>query len=266
MNNTTFFFTNKGSIVFFLIIILGFTNYAQEESFPYPEIDWATYFTLTQSNFDKEGDYFFHGSKFGLLPPYLNPYDSLETYVNNPEHPGHRFLGKLSNTQNIDFIKIFGPIGIPENNYYYDGLRLTHIRAVDELSNFYIMGLAEEEADIGTTGAYQENYNNNWSDPYDLYFPDFDTTITIESEQCDDAFIMKYDENGNNLWGSYYNGNQNIKQAYPTLSDDYIYLYGYTTSYEGIGTPGTYMSVCIVSSTQHLNRFFMQMLNAQHGM
>jgi len=251
-------------VVVFLFQLGCWNICAQEEDFPYPEIEWATYFVDGLGGFSKDGNLYFSGIK--PQDAYVNNgYDSLATYVSNPEHPGNLYFGKLGSNQDIEFVELYGaPWGDP-GNQPYSSLPI-EIEAVDQDGNFYIAGIAKTEVGLGTPGAYHENFYGNWTEPRDVYLPDLDITVPLPSEPCNDAFIVKYDKDGNKLWGSYYNGNQGMERVWLIAGGDYLYLHGTTSSYEGIASPGTYMTEWDDWSAQlNPRRAFVLKLNADDG-
>ncbi len=55
------------------------------------------------------------------------------------------------------------------------------------------------------------------------------------------AYLLKFNESGQRIWGTYYGGNFGVGYGYSLdLNQDYIYLAGSSTFEYGIGTPGTY--------------------------
>lgn len=58
-----------------------------------------------------------------------------------------------------------------------------------------------------------------------------------------DAFLQKYDSNGNLTWGTYYGGPDLDTWGFCAVDDDHVYLAGTTLSDTGIATPGAYQTI-----------------------
>src|SRR5690625_4335294 len=204
------------TITFFLIVQ---NNYAQEEEFPYAEIDWSSYMT---GYFDLDGNILTTGKTVESDDWQPRPYQFLEPFVSNPDADAYHYMAKISGNQDIEFVNLFGP-PIPENptSFYasFRGRILT-----DDLGNIYYTGNTATEEGIGTENGYHPNFHHNWSDPYEMYVPELDMWVTIPPFHLRDAFIMKFNPQGEKLWGSYYNGNQEVENQQPFVQGDYIYL------------------------------------------
>lgn len=93
----------------------------------------------------------------------------------------------------------------------------------DRNGNVYIGGFTTSETNISTPGVHQEVFHIHNS-----------ATIT-------DAFVMKYDGNGNKLWGTYYGGvDYDYLEALACDKNGNVYIGGRTLSADKIATAGTY--------------------------
>lgn len=250
-----------GAIILSLVFVAQ-DGLAQTSNFPYQQRDWATYMApISSAQFDNQGSEIFYGSD-NYLSYQINPYDSLAPYVSNPDYDSNYYLGKLNSDQTITFLKKVGQaLSLDTLAYNYLG----GLEAVDETGNMYLSGLTQASDGIATEGAYQSSFSNNWSDPYEVYYPELDITVTIPPELCKDVFIEKFNSEGEKIWGSYYNGNQDMQSISLIEQDGYLYLYGLTTSYEGIGTAGTYMSEWGDEIPHHIYRPFVMKIDANTG-
>src|SRR5690625_3767939 len=233
MNNSFF----KYLILLGFSILLPIKGQAQVEEFPFQR-DWATYLAPNGVFLDGEGSQIAGGIN-SYYSYQINPYDSLAPYISNPDYNSEFYMFKLKSNQTIDFVKKYGlPRSVDTLPFNYFG----GISTIDADGNVYVSGVTQAADGIATDGAYQSNYSNNWSDPYEVYIPEIDTTITMPLELCKDAFIEKYNSEGEKVWGSYYNGNKDIHSDIKVIwRNGLLYMIGLTTSYEGIATPGTYI-------------------------
>lgn len=252
----------KRSLLFIKLTIaflfIAQINYAQEEEFPYPVVDWASYMS---GQFDSNGNIIITGKTAEGDSWQPRPFQFLEPFVSNPDADAYHYMAKISADQNIEFVKLYGP-PVPENPTSFDAAFSVRT-LVDDMGNVYITGITAREEGIGTADGYQPDYHGNWSDPYELYIGG--QWITIPPEPCFDVYIMKFDSQGQKLWGSYYNGNQEMDTGQPFVHGDYIYLEGYTTSYEGITTPGTFISDWGSELPHQTRRRFLQKIDAETG-
>ncbi len=227
------------------ILLLVIQGYAQQ--FPY-EREWATYFA--RAVFDKQGNAI-------AVTTASNP--QLLPYVTNPENTGTLLLAKLNTNQTLAFAVKFG------TSSNSPGVMSNMSIDTDSQGNIYIFGETTATDGIGTTGAYQSEFNDNWSDPYDLYYPGMEDPITVPPSQCSDGFIMKFSPQGEKLWGTYFNGNKEVKQLKGKIVGDFIYVAGITTSYQGIATSGTYIPEWGDDVPTHEHRIFMTKIDTQTG-
>lgn len=123
------------------------------------------------------------------------------------------------------FVAVFDSVGVLNWCTYYGGSleeSTTHGNAVasDNFNNIYVVGSTQSGNNIATPNSYQSQGPTGGT--YD-------------------AFIVKFDEFGNRIWGTYYGGQQR-DEAYVVSADNLgnIYIGGRTTSVSGISTPGAY--------------------------
>jgi|GEM_PF-1801497 len=250
----------SGLFLTIAFLLIAQINYAQEEEFPYLVVDWASYMS---GQFDSNGNIIITGKTAEGDSWQPRPFQFLEPFVSNPDADAYHYMAKISADQDIMFVNLFGP-PIPENptSFYaqFYGRILT-----DDSGNIYYTGNTTTEEGIGTEDGYHPNFHNNWSDPYEMYVPGLDDWVTIPPVHLQDAFIMKFNPQGQKLWGSYYNGNQEMDSRQPFVHGDYIYLVGFTTSYEGITTPGTFISEWGSELPHQTPRRFLQKIDAETG-
>ncbi len=254
---------SKYITIIFLSFFFAIQNtFAQTDSFPYHQRAWATYMApINISQFDNQGAQIFYGYD-GYYSYETNPFDSLAPYIINPDYESYYYLGKLNPDQTIAFLKKVGQArSLDTLLYNYIG----GLKTVGQDGNIYFTGITQASEGVATPGAYQNNFSENWSDPYEVYYPDFDVTVTIEPELCKDAFIEKYNAEGEKIWGSYYNGNQDMRSVSLLEQSGYLYLWGLTTSYEGIATPGTYISEWGDNIPHHIYRPFVMKIDKDSG-
>lgn len=244
-----------------IVVLIGSTVYAQEvEAFPYQEREWASF---SDGLFDSDGNILIDGKTAELDDWQPRPFHLLEPYLSNPELDAYHYLAKISTGQNIEFVKLYGP-PVPDNPTSMSASFSGHIK-MDKSGNIYKVGITATEEGIGTEGTYHPEYYNNWSDPYALYVPGLDTIVTIPPQQCRDAYIIKFDPQGEKLWGSYYNGNQEVDFINHIVQGGYVYLSGKTNSYQGIATAGTYVDEWEEDFPHHNKRWFLQKIDVETG-
>lgn len=102
---------------------------------------------------------------------------------------------------------------------YYGGTQddLCSSVAVDASGNVYIAGTTSSTSGIASLGAFQNNYGGG----------------------ATDAYLVKFDANGNRLWATYYGGSQDDRGfAVKVDASGNIYLSGSTNSAAGIAFGG----------------------------
>ena len=113
----------------------------------------------------------------------------------------------------------FSPSGSLLWSTYYGGSGIDKGKAVytDTENNIYLLGDTESPDNIATPGVHQENLSGT-----------------------SDAFLVKFDKNGQRIWGTYVGGT-GLETGFGIVSDkkDFIYITGLTGSTTGIATPGS---------------------------
>jgi len=94
---------------------------------------------------------------------------------------------------------------------------------VDMAGNAYCVGQTESDSNIATAGVFKDTLH---------YLPTHDR----------DAFVAKFDSNGNRLWATYFGGNKidMPRSLRITRDGSTIYIAGYTLSDQDFSTPGAY--------------------------
>lgn len=129
---------------------------------------------------------------------------------------GDAFLSKFSSTGALLWSTYYGG---SDNDYANDC-------SSDNAGNIYLVGASSSSntSVIATSGAHQ-------------------TTVSSQSSNTSDAFLVKFDASGGRLWGTYFGGDNT---EYPSnLSIDAsgnIYFTGQTTSSNNISTPGAFQA------------------------
>ncbi|MCL5128921.1 T9SS type B sorting domain-containing protein [Algibacter sp. L4_22] len=122
---------------------------------------------------------------------------------------------------------------------YYGGLGQDVITTVstDNLNNIYIAGNTGSGDNMISENAFDKEYENNNS----LY--------------ASEAFIAKFDQNGNREWGTYYGGaNDDVISSIEIGNDSNLYIVGYTRSENNISTPGAYKESLTMNGPQTSDR------------
>jgi hypothetical protein len=133
------------------------------------------------------------------------------------------------------FVAKFDPLGNLLWATYYGnvGADRPYGIATDAQRNVYIAGTTFSQMGIVTPGAYQ---------------------TVLESP--DDAFIVKFDENGVRQWGTYYGGNGHEFVSNMTAdATGNVFFTGHTRSTNLIATPGTYKTTFSGTEIAFLTKF-----------
>lgn len=95
---------------------------------------------------------------------------------------------------------------------------------IDNNNDIIISGLTYSMTGITTIGAHKASFNNEYTTQYD-------------------AFIVKFSENGNRIWGTYYGGDMQ-EEIFESGCDalNNIYLVGRAYSINGISSTGAYQT------------------------
>lgn len=118
---------------------------------------------------------------------------------------------------------------------YYGDAELDHGYSVatDHLGNVYLAGSTESENNIATPGAHQTSHAGGL-----------------------DAFLIKFDTDGNRLWGTYY-GDEENDNAFDVATDPSgnVYIVGNTESQNNISTPGAHQTTHMNSDDAYIVKF-----------
>ena len=103
------------------------------------------------------------------------------------------------------------------------GIRKRAGIAVDGNHNVYVTGATRSTSGIATTGTYQTSWGGNSNT---------------------DAFLMKFDTNGNKLWGTYYGGSGSDESFDCAVapSNNQVYIVGHTMSGNNIASVGAHQT------------------------
>lgn len=125
------------------------------------------------------------------------------------------------------FLVKFNSSGVIQWCTYYGGggAEIGYSCATDASGNVYLAGDAQQElvtpSGITTSGSHQNNYGGGYSD----------------------AFLVKFDSNGQRQWGTYYGGNAlDVGFSCTTDASGNVYMSGGTTSNAGIATAGAHLT------------------------
>lgn len=118
------------------------------------------------------------------------------------------FLTKFDEDGNLEWATYFGG----------DQTDRTYGITTDENGNIYVSGSTFSENNIATAGVLQ---------PFIF--------------GMDDMFIMKFDSDGQRLWGTYYGGEAHDFPVAIHHANSNLYIIGHTTSSNNIATPGTFL-------------------------
>lgn len=123
------------------------------------------------------------------------------------------------NLNSSDKTIVIDPVPVRLWGTYYgrgSGFQLLGIEN-DNLSNVFLSGSTDDSSNIATSGSFMPNK--------DLFY---------------DAFVVKFDLNGNRIWGTYYGGNNNDSFNSVSFYNNEIILSGTTRSSNNISTVGSF--------------------------
>jgi hypothetical protein len=137
------------------------------------------------------------------------------------------------------FLAKFNTSGFRIWGTFYGGIEYSEEQSfgicTDPIGNVFITGVTNSTSGIATSGAHQTSFSG--STAYD-------------------AFLAKFDANGNILWATYYGDNNN--DGGQNVSCDKlgnVFLLGYSDSYYGIATPGAYQYTLATSVDAFIVKF-----------
>lgn len=119
---------------------------------------------------------------------------------------------------NADGRRQWGTYCGTRENIYGDYAHLGNI-GVDASGNVFLSGSTYNDEMIASPDGYQ-----------------------TEIAGLDDAFVVKFSPDGEHLWGTYYGGPLNERNALALPFEDNFYLIGRTKSLEGIATPESFQT------------------------
>lgn len=121
-----------------------------------------------------------------------------------------------------DFLAKFSSSGKLLWSTYYGGLERENYTScaveTDKSNNIYLVGGTSSSNNISTPCSYKETFDG-----------------------YENAFLAKFDEFGNRIWGTYYGKNQVIATDVKKFGE-FIYIFGITSSNEGIASENSYQS------------------------
>ncbi len=212
----------KKTLILFISLITVATFSQTEEPFSYQK-EWATANPLHSTvSFFSDGSSLLYGYNLDGAFDELVP--------ENSDFKQH-VLAKISNEPELAFTLPFG-----------DNSTILHnsLISIDEENNFYLSGHTQQADEIGTTGTHQPDFQTNMTLPDTLYLNETDYVI-YPPRLCNKGYLVKYDTNGNKLWGTYLGGNQEETLHQTIAKNGEIMVVGRTFSNTGLATPGAYM-------------------------
>ncbi|WP_442845292.1 DUF7948 domain-containing protein [Leeuwenhoekiella sp. H156] len=184
--------------------------------------------------FDKDGDLKWCTYYGGMLVSYFHSikYDNKNNIIAVGETYSDTNITTINAHQEFKegngadgFIVKLNNAGVRLWATYYGGVQNDRIFAVtvDNDNNIYATGVTNSQENIASP---------------DTFKPTISKTAYGNST---DAFIVKFNPDGNRIWGTYYGGNSlDIFHNIEISSDQNLYLVGYSNSSEGIATSGTF--------------------------
>lgn len=119
---------------------------------------------------------------------------------------------------------------------YYGGTGIEYgwVVTTDPSGNVFLVGYTGSTNAIASAGAFQTTFSGGY----------------------DDAFIVKFDSNGNRLWSTYYGGTNDDKGTdVATDASGNVYMSGTTFSNSGIATAGGFQNTMGSSQDSYLVKF-----------
>jgi gliding motility-associated-like protein len=178
---------------------------------------WATYYggsnyeNIYSIAVDKNNDLIVAGSTFS--PDNMATPGAYQTVKTSPTWGTSAFIAK------------FGTDGMRKWGTYFggEGVEAGYAVTVDNGNNILLTGSTTSFTGIATNGAYQTAHLD---------------TVNVSS-LVSDAYLVKFDSNGNRIWGTYFGGiGQDAGYGITTDKQDNIIITGLTYSNTGIATNG----------------------------
>src|SRR5690554_934915 len=236
-------------IITLFISLFSIATFAQtEEPFPYQK-EWVTASPFYQPN-RYSYSLFQDGSSMLVGTNYDGQYDD---FVPEDTEFKNYVLAKISPDQELAFMFPFG------SNY-----TLLRHPAIDEENNFYLSGHTQQTVEIGTPGTHQPNFPGNMTLPDTLYLNENDFII-YPPRLCNSGYLIKYDSEGNKLWGTYFGGNQEESLYNIAAKNNEVVVTGQTFSNTGLATPGAYMEEPDEYLTYHNQSAFVAKFDSTTG-
>jgi gliding motility-associated-like protein len=180
---------------------------------------WGSYYYLCQINgldFDSNSNIFFSGD-------VSNGTDNFTTTGTHQSE--FQFNQGTGISNNDSFIIKFNPFGQRIwGTYYGNAWENNYCLKVDNSDDILISGATRSTVLISTPGSHQPDLNLNVQNP-------------------SDAYLAKFDQNGQLIWGTYYGGDGHEDSNYTTIDIDEsnnIFLAGNTRSTNNIATLDAY--------------------------
>ncbi len=234
---------------------------------------WGTYFggewgdSILESAVDVSNNIYFVGLS----------YSSTEISTPNGFQPnsngqGEGFLVKFSENGNLVWGTYYGgersdsisSIKISSNNNIFITGETSSTQNIATSNSFLSNFIYSSYGDNGFLAKFDSNGNRIWATYFYIWFVDFDLDFQENiyfvgatgpqlgiatpnayksSPDALDAFLQKFDTNGNRIWGTYYGGNggDNATAIAFDKTNQYIYFGGTTNSNDQLSTPGSHL-------------------------
>lgn len=180
---------------------------------------WSTYFGGNNSDFgsminiDASGNVYLVGASLSTNTAAISTLGSHQSSYGGGSNTGDAFIVKFDSNG----LRLWGTYYGGTGDDYADGAIL------DNSGNLYVTGVTSSTVSnvISTLGSFQQNYGGG----------------------SNDAFLVKFDSNGNRIWGTYYGGS-GIDNGLGCNFDGFgnILICGYTTSTNNISTLGAHQT------------------------
>lgn len=178
---------------------------------------WSTYYGGNSSDFgsminiDASGNVYLVGASLSTNTTAIATIGAHQSNYGGGTNTGDAFIVKFDSNG----LRLWGTYYGGTGDDYADGATL------DNLGNLYVTGVTSSTASniIATFGSHQQTYGGG----------------------SNDAFLIKFDSNGNRLWGSYYGGSgsdNGLGCNFDSFGN--ILISGYTTSTNNISTSGAH--------------------------
>jgi gliding motility-associated-like protein len=193
--------------------MLGYSDGFIAKFTPGGSLLWTTYYggsNYDQVNsiaVDKNNDIIVGGSTFS--PDHIATPGSYQTTKTSPTWGTSAFIAKFSNNGEIIWGSYFGGEGVESGNAI----------AIDNNNNILLTGSTTSYTGVASPGAYQTQFTGDGG------------------MQISDAYVAKFDDNGNRLWSTYFGGHAQ-DSGYGIIADkqNHVIITGLTYSPSGIAT------------------------------